>query len=150
MVEKGSSGETKALELVITRIFDAPREIVFKVWTTAEHLKQWFGPKGFTVPMCEMDLRPAGAFRFVFRGPDGKDYTSEGEYVAVEPPSRLVWKGLLPEGLEVWTEVTFVEREGTTSVRVHQKYSRQTFATRGAPIGWSQTLDNLGEYLAKL
>ena len=150
MVEKGSSGETKALELVITRIFDAPREIVFKVWTTAEHLKQWFGPKGFTVPMCEMDLRPGGAFRFVFRGPDGKDYPSEGEYVAVEPPSRLVWKGLLPEGLEVWTEVTFVEREGTTLVRVHQKYSRQTFATRGAPIGWSQTLDNLGEYLAKL
>ena len=150
MAEQGSAAETGKHELVLTREFAAPRELVFKVWTTAEHLKRWFGPKGFTVPMCEMDFRPGGAFRFVFRGPDGKDYPSEGEYVAIEPPSRLAWKGVIHEGLAVWTEVRFTEREGKTMVRVHQRFAFESPATRGAPIGWSQTLDSLGNYLATL
>jgi uncharacterized protein YndB with AHSA1/START domain len=97
-------------------------------------------------------FRPAGALRYVMRGPDGKEYPSEGVYVEIEPPKRLVWKALIHDvkELEVWTEVMFAEHEGKTKVTVNQKYSFESDATRGAPIGWSQTLDRLTNYLATL
>ncbi|HXZ19030.1 MAG TPA: SRPBCC domain-containing protein [Candidatus Acidoferrales bacterium] len=91
MAEKGSAADAGMHELVLTREFDAPRALVFEVWSKPEHFKKWFAPNGFTVSRCEMDLRPGGKFVFAFRGPDGKDYPSEGEYVAIEPPSRLAW-----------------------------------------------------------
>jgi uncharacterized protein YndB with AHSA1/START domain len=149
MGEKGSV-DAKTPDLVMTRVFDAPRKLVFEVWTTPEHLKQWCGPTGFSLPVCEMDFRPGGKLLYVMRGPDGKDYGSEGEYVEIEAPSRLVWKGMIHGGLEVWTEVTFAEHEGKTKVTVHQKYAFESDATRGAPMGWSQTLDRLAIYLKRL
>jgi uncharacterized protein YndB with AHSA1/START domain len=73
-------------ELLITRIFDAPRELVFKTWTKPEHLTRWFGLMGFTVPTCEMDFRAGGVLRFAMRGPDGQDYPFNGAHVeSVEP-----------------------------------------------------------------
>lgn len=150
MTEKGNVAETKKPELLMSRVFDAPRELVFSVWTTADHIKQWFGPKLFPVSSCEMDFRPGGAFRFAFRGPDGKAYPSDGEYLEIEPPSRIVWKSIIHGGLEVWTEVRFEDQGGKTKLTVHQKYAFESDATRGAPMGWSQTLDGLANYLAKL
>jgi len=150
MGETGSGGEAKKPELVMTRVFDAPRELVFQVWTKAEHFQKWFAPQGFTVPSCEIDLRPGGAFRFVFRGPGGMEFPSDGEYVEVEPPSRLVWKAMLPGGLEVLTDVRFEAEGGKTKLTVHQKFAFESPATKGAPMGWTQTLDNLGRYLATL
>jgi uncharacterized protein YndB with AHSA1/START domain len=137
-------------ELLIVRIFDAPRELVFEAWTKPEHLSRWFGPKGFTVPTCEMDFRAGGVFRFVMRGPDGKDYPFDGAYVEIREPSRIVFQGNIHDvpGQDVLTTVMFTEFEGKTKLTVHQVYAVESYATQGAPVGWSQTLDHLAEYVA--
>src|ERR1700674_4869075 len=98
-----SSATTTAV--VMTRIFDAPRKLVFEAWTKPERLARWFGPKGFTMPICEMDFRPGGAFRFVMRGPDGKDYPFDGVYLEILEPERIVFKGIIHDepAHEVWT-----------------------------------------------
>ncbi len=139
-------------ELVITRVFDAPRELVFKAWSSAEHVSRWIGPKGFIVTSCEIDFRAGGVFRFVLRGPDGKDYPFDGAYVEIVEPERLVFGGNIHDvpGQGVMTTVTFTEQEGRTKLTVQQTYAFESDATRGAPIGWSQTLDHLAEYMGKL
>jgi uncharacterized protein YndB with AHSA1/START domain len=138
-------------ELTIARIFDAPRELVFKAWSSSESVSRWLGPKGFPVTTCQIDFRAGGIFRFVMRGPDGKDYPFDGEYVEVVEPSRIVFKGNIHDvpGQDVLTTVTFAEHEGKTKLTVHQIYAVESDATRGAPVGWSQTLDHLAEYVAK-
>jgi uncharacterized protein YndB with AHSA1/START domain len=138
-------------ELTIVRIFDAPRKLVFEAWTKPEHLSRWFGPKGFTVPSCEVDFRSGGVFRFVLRGPDGKDYPFDGSYVEIVALQRIVFRGDIHDvpGQEVLTTVTFADHQGKTKVTVHQTYAFESDATRGAPIGWNQTLDRLAEFVAK-
>jgi uncharacterized protein YndB with AHSA1/START domain len=137
-------------ELLIARVFDAPRNLVFKAWTKPEHLTRWFMPNGCSLPVCEMDFRAGGIFRFVIRGEDGKDYPFNGEYVEIVEPSRIVFKGNIHDvpGQDVLTTVTFAEWEGKTKLTVHQTYAFESDATRGAPIGWSQTLDHLAEFVA--
>lgn len=138
-------------ELVITRIFDAPRDLVFKVWTDPAHVAQWWGPNGFKTTIQEMDVRPGGHWRYAMRGPDGNDYPFDGVYAEVVEPERLVFDGTIHSdpGQRVWTEVTFTEQEGKTKVTVHQVYSFESAATRGASLGWNQQLDRLTAYLAK-
>jgi uncharacterized protein YndB with AHSA1/START domain len=140
----------KQQDLVMTRIFDAPRKLVFEAWAKSEHVSRWFGPKGFTVPTCKIDFRPGGAFRFVMRGPDGKDYPFDGVYLEIAEPERIVFQGTIHDvpGHEVWTTVTFAEEQNKTILTVHQVYSFQSDDTRGAPEGWKQTLDRLAEHLA--
>jgi len=77
--------------IVITRIFDAPRRLVFEAWTRPEHLARWCGPRYLTLSVCEIDFRPGGAWRFVLRAPDGNDYGFGGEYREILPPERLVY-----------------------------------------------------------
>jgi len=147
----GAPFATKA-ELVLTRTFDAPRELVFKAWTDPKHLSKWWGPRGFTTRILEMDVRPGGIWRYAMRGPDGNDYPFDGEYVEVVEPERLVFDGSImasPE-LRVWTEVTFADRGRRTEVAVRQVYSFESDATRGASMGWNQQLDRLGEFLSKV
>jgi uncharacterized protein YndB with AHSA1/START domain len=85
-------------EFVITREFDAPRELVFKAWTDAKYLAQWWGPRGFTNPVCEWDARPGKAIRVVMRAPNGTDYPMAGEFREVVAPERLVFtSGALDE-----------------------------------------------------
>ena len=79
--------------LVITRIFDAPRSLVFKAWTEPEHMVNWFGPRGFTSKVLKNDLRPGGAYRIHMRGPDGDDHWSQGVFREIVPPERLVMVG---------------------------------------------------------
>ncbi len=141
--------ESKPLELTLTRVFDAPRSLLFEVWTKPEHLARWWGPKGFTLPECEVDFRPGGAFRFVMRGPDGKDYPFAGEYVEITAPERIVFTGLVHDDNASRTTVTFAERGGKTTVTVHQTYAFESDATRGAPVGWGQSLDRLAAYVVK-
>ena len=138
-------------DLTITRIFNAPLDLVFKAWTKPEHLTRWFKPKGCTLPKCEMDFRSGGVFRFVIRGEDGKDYPFNGEFVEIVEPSRIVFKGNIHDvpGQNVFTTVTFAEFDGKTKLTVHQTYTFESDATRGAPIGWSQTLDHLAEFVAR-
>ncbi len=140
-----------ARQLLIARLFDAPRELVFKAWSKPEYLTRWWGPNGFTVPVCELEFRAGGVLRFVFRGPDGKDYPFDGAYVEIVEPERIVFRGNIHDvpSQDVLTTVTFAEHEGKTKLTVHQIYAFESDATRGASIGWSQTLDHLAEYVAK-
>src|SRR5437763_2857329 len=79
-----------ANEIAATRVFDAPRELVWKMWTDPRHVIHWWGPNGFTNTIHEMDVRPGGDWRFVMHGPDGTDYPNHNVYVEVTPPERLV------------------------------------------------------------
>ena len=142
----------KKAELVLTRTFDAPRKLVFKVWTDPKHVAQWWGPRGCTTTIHEMDVRPGGAWRYAMRGPDGNDYPFDGVYVEVVEPERLVFDGSIHASPEqrVWTEVTFADRKGKTEVTVRQAYSFESDVTRGASVGWNQQLDRLAEFLGNI
>ena len=85
-----SADDFSGREFVITREFAAPRELVFKAWTDPKHLAQWWGPKGFTNPVCEWDARPGGKIYDVMRAPNGADYPMGGEFREIVPPERLV------------------------------------------------------------
>ena len=98
--------------LTIVRTFDAPRELIFKVWSQPEHVVRWWGPKGFTTPACQMDVRPGGSYRTVIRSPEGKEHVMRGNYREVVPPERLVmsfaWEdGEGRPGHETLVEVAF-------------------------------------------
>jgi uncharacterized protein YndB with AHSA1/START domain len=139
-------------DLLLTRTFDAPRALVFKVWTDPEHVAQWWGPHEFKTTIQEMDVRPGGRWRYAMRGPDGNEYPFDGVYLEVIESQRIVFDGTIHGSPEqrVWTEVTFVEREGKTEVAVRQLYSFKSDAIRGARIGWNQQLDRLTTYLVNL
>src|SRR5208282_4025741 len=135
-------------ELTITRIFDAPRSLVFEAWTEPRHLMRWFAPNNFTVLACEMDFRLDGHYRLCMRG-FGKDYWVHGVYREIVKPERIVWTGVLDnDGNEVLTTVTFADHEGKTTLTVHQTFSIETDSTRGARQGWTETLEHLAEYVA--
>jgi uncharacterized protein YndB with AHSA1/START domain len=145
-------------ELTLTRVFDAPRELVFKAWTEPEHLKQWWGPRGFTTPACEVDLRVGGTWKIVMRFPDGvNEHTMQAVYREIVPPQRLSFSNIALDKdgtrlLEGHTTITLEEVGGRTKLTM---YTRMTglvpYADRmleGMEPGWSQTLERLGEALA--
>src|SRR5215471_614497 len=109
------TASTADREIVITRVFDAPRELVWEAWTDPKHVPQWWGPRGFTTTTNKMDVKPGGTWRFVMHGPDGRDYQNKITYLEVKKPERLVYKhgdaengaaeGLEPVNFEV--TVTF-------------------------------------------
>jgi len=142
-------------ELTLTRIIDAPRELVFRMWTDPAHLAKWWGPQGFTNPVCEIDARPGGALRIVMRAPDGTDYPMAGVFREIVAPERLVYTycALDRDGnvlLDGVTVVSFAEQGGKTKLTV------QTHAVAVVPVafrylegmqaGWEQTLDGLEQY----
>lgn len=137
-------------EVAITRIFDAPRELVFKAWTDPKHLAQWWGPKGFTLPGCEMDFRPGGAYRFVMRGPDGKDYPFHGVYLEIVEPERIAFTAIIDNapGNELVTTATFAEEGGRTRLTVKQTVPTEPYA-RGQKQGWTESLERLADHLTK-
>ncbi len=161
-------------EFVITRVFDAPRALVFKVWTDPAHLAQSWGPHTFTNPVCEMDLRPGGAYRIVMRGPDGSEYPAKGVYREVVEPERLVmtinhtelsdeWhdrinpdrdKAAGKPALEALTTVTFEALDNKTKLTIRLRFDsaaiRDALLKNGMSQGWSQTLERLEALLAKV
>ena len=135
-------------ELTITRIFDAPRALVFGAWAEPEHLMRWFAPNNFTVPVCEMDFRAGGKFRLCMRGL-GRDHWMNGVFREIVRPERIVWTGMLDNDTnEVVTTARFEDLGSKTRLTVHQTYSIETDSTSGAPQGWTETLEHLAEYLA--
>lgn len=153
-----SSTQPVRQEVLITRVLDAPRALVFDAWTDSRHMARWWGPHGFTNPVCELDARPGGAIRIHMRGPDGTVYPMTGVYREVVPPERLVFtsSALDEKGnplFEVLNTVTFTEQAGKTTLTLEARVLTSTAA--GAPYlsgmepGWTQTLDRLGIYLAK-
>ncbi len=145
-------------ELTITRILDAPRALVFKAWTEAGHLAQWWGPKGFTNPVCEIDLRPGGALRIVMRAPDGAEYPMKGIFREIVPPERLVFTNIAVDAagnslLEGLTTVTFAERGAKTKLTLQTRavalVAQAERMVGGMEAGWTQSIDRLAAYVAR-
>lgn len=153
-----SATSTADREIVGTRIFDAPRELVWKMWTDPKHLVEWFGPNGFTTTIHEMDVKPGGLWRLTLHGPDGRDYHNRVIYLEVTEPERLVYEHRPEEGCEpvsFQTVVTFAERGDKTELRVQMLFATaaerdHTVKTYGAVEGLTQTLGRLEKALAKM
>jgi uncharacterized protein YndB with AHSA1/START domain len=143
-------------EILLTRTFDAPRTIVFKVMTDPAHIPQWWGRRGSTTIVDRMDVRPGGEWRFVQRTPDGKEYGFRGVYREIAPPERLVYTFEF-EGMpgRVSTEtVTFEERSGRTTltnrVRFETVEDRDGILASGMQEGASESMDRLDELVRRV
>ena len=139
-------------EVEITRVFDAPRRLVWEAISQPEHLTRWWGPRRSTMVSCDLDFRSGGSFRFVLRGPDGNEHAFWGEIREVVPPERVVrtfemgWSGA---GLtEAWT---LAERDGRTTLRVVSAVASpealQRMLQSGFAAGAARNYDRLEEYL---
>jgi uncharacterized protein YndB with AHSA1/START domain len=143
-------------EMVITRVFDAPRELVFACWTETEHLQHWQGaPRGFTVMSSESDIRPGGFFRICMRSPEGVDRWLEGGYREIVKPERLVYTHVWLDankkrGQETLVTITFAERDGKTELTLRQTGFASVEARDGHGYGWRSALDVLVDYLGQM
>jgi uncharacterized protein YndB with AHSA1/START domain len=148
------------LDLVLERIVDAPRDLLWKAWTQPEHIKKWFAPAPWTTVECEIDLRPGGIFRFVMRSPEGKDFPNVGCLLEIVENERLVWTDALAPGYRpsvkaFFTAIITFEDHGDktkyTARALHKdKADRQTHEDKGFHKGWSQCLDQLLELVAQM
>jgi uncharacterized protein YndB with AHSA1/START domain len=140
-------------EISATRVFDAPRRLVWEAHTNPEHVPNWLtGPEGWTMPVCEIDLRPGGTWHFVWRGPDDAELEMRGVYREIVPPERLVstesWGGDWPE-----TQNTLIltEEGGKTTITSTVLYpsaeAREAALGTGMKEGWAAGYDRLAEYL---
>jgi uncharacterized protein YndB with AHSA1/START domain len=144
-------------ELTLVRLYAAPREKVFQAWVDCELLAQWWGPRGFTNPVCELDPRPGGAILIDMTGPDGTVYPMGGTVREIVPGEKLVFSTTAFEnelgepGLEDLTEVTFSEKEGMTRVVIHATIVKAApevaEALEGMEQGWSESLCRLADVL---
>ena len=153
--EGAAAGVPAERVLVLEREYDAPRNLVFKVWTDAAHLTRWWGPKGFEVLSWKADARPGGRFRFGMRSPEGEQHWAHGIYREVAAPERLVfttaWEH--PDGSpkhETVVTITLTERGGKTKLHFHQAIFDSKTARDLHRGGWNSTLDSLADYLAAL
>ena len=144
-------------ELVITRTFAAPRPLLWRMWTDPAHFAQWWGPKGFTNPVCEIDLRVGGALRVVMRAPDGAEYPMDSVFREIAPPERLVFSSRAVDAagtvlLDGFTTVTFAERAGGTELTVRTRaialLPQALPMLQGMEAGWAQTIERLTERVA--
>jgi uncharacterized protein YndB with AHSA1/START domain len=131
----------------MSRVFDAPKRLVFEAWTKSEYVQSWFTPAPLTTPACVVDARVGGVFRVVMRTPDGTEFPMDGRYTEIVPDSRIAWSAQIHDGLSVQTTVDFSEHEGKTTLDVHQIYAYESEATKGAHAGWTLTLNQLAEHL---
>ena len=140
-------------EIVMTRVVDAPRRLVFEAWTNPEHLPRWMlGPEGWTMPVCEIDLCPGGSWHFVWRRSDGTEMGMHGVYREIAPPERLVstesWGGNWPETLNT---LILSEEDGkttiTNTVLYPSKEARDAALKTGMKEGVSESFDRLAQYL---
>jgi uncharacterized protein YndB with AHSA1/START domain len=144
-------------EIVISRVLDAPRALVFDVWTDPRHVGAWYGPSGFTVTTLEMDVSAGGVWKFIMHGPDGVDYQNRIAFIEVVRPERLVYSHGGEEGDpgQFHVTVTFGEHAGKTLLTMRSLFESAAARDRvveehHAIEGGNQTLDRLQELLAKL
>jgi uncharacterized protein YndB with AHSA1/START domain len=146
----GAQGAT-GREITMSRVFDAPRELVFRAWTDPELVEQWWGPDGFTNTIDEMDVRPGGTWRFVMHGPDGVDYQNRIVYDEVLRPERIVYTHL--SGPRFQSTATFEEQGGKTKLTVWMRFESTEDFDRAvrefhAREGLNQTLGRLEKHLS--
>ena len=139
-------------QIVITRHFDAPRALVFEAWTKAEHVTHWWDPSGLPLAVCEIDLQPNGAFRWVNRAPDGGEgYSFTGVYREIEPPRKLVFASSSGPG---HSTLVFTEEGKRTKLTITMECvtseGRQALLQMRVDAGTAQTLENLSAYLLKM
>ena len=146
-------------ELTISRTFNAPRELVWKVWTDANHLKNWWGPKGFTNPLCEWPAQAGSKLLIHMKAPDGVIYPMDGEFREIIKPEKLVFMSAALDKnggrlFEILNTIVFVEEAGKTKIVLHFVVSNVT--AEGAPylagmeMGWNMSLDKLVDYIDDL
>ena len=145
-------------DLVLDRVFDAPRELVWQAWTDVDQLKEWWGPARFTNPVCRVDVRPGGTIYIEMRGPDGTVYPMSGTFHEVVEPEQIVFRSaaLGADGramFEIMTTVTFADLDGKTALHLEAKILNETAVAPqylvGMEQGWNQSLDRLGELVTK-
>jgi uncharacterized protein YndB with AHSA1/START domain len=147
-------------EITITRVFDAPRELVFAAWTDPRHVERWWGPKGYTSFACEIDLRVGGAFGLQMRGPDGAVYPCRGVFRDVVEPEKIVYAAVLEEGHpcgaglppRAIVTITFAEHDRKTTLTIHTRLEsaadHDAAVNAGFVPGWESSLQRLAEVLA--
>jgi uncharacterized protein YndB with AHSA1/START domain len=145
------------MEMELTRLFRAPRSLVWQAWTDVDKLQQWWGPQHFTNPRCEIDLRVGGAIRVDMRAPDGIIFPMSGEYEQIVPLERLVFltSALDEQGEPIFTNrntVVFREIGGATEISIHTRVIDAKPAAwqylKGMREGWSSSLDKLEAFVA--
>ncbi len=160
MAANNSPTAAELQTLVLTRVFGAPRELVFKAWTDPKHVARWFGPRMFSIPLCEMDVQPGGKYHIDMLGPDGVVYPDTGVFHEVVPPERLVFTSVAsvdeqgnPE-FEVLNTVTFEDFNGMTKMTMRAQVLKITPEMMGAlggmEQGWSESFYKLAEYVDSL
>ena len=164
--------EAQVEDFVISRTFDAPRELVWKAFTDPEHMKNWWGPKGFTVRSAKMDFRPGGSYHYCMRSPDGQDMWGKFAYREIVAPERIVFLNSFSDEnggltrhpmsptwpLEMLSTFTFTERDGKTTLTIRwspynaNEVESKTFdeGRKGMIGGWTGTLDQLETYLREV
>jgi len=161
-----ASQNKKGKELIISRIFDAPRELVWKVWTVPDLIMRWWGPEGFTAPVAKIDLRVGGKYLYAMRSPEGKDFWSTGIYRELVPPERIVAtdsfadeKGnVVPAShygmtgdwpSELLATMTFEDQKGKTKFTLRHEGLPPGEMTESAKAGWNGSFDKLEKVLAE-
>ena len=142
-------------EIVMTREFDAPRELVFEAHSSCEHMSQWWGPRGYEFAKCELDFRPGGTWRVVQRDPEGQEFAFRGEYREIVRPERIVWtfefEGMPGASVET---LTLEERDGKTLFTGTSVFAtteqRDAMLESGMEGGANESMERLDEYLVVL
>jgi uncharacterized protein YndB with AHSA1/START domain len=149
------AAQTKPIEneLVITRLFDAPRDLVFRVWADPRHAVKWFGPIEYPATDIKIDARPGGSWRAWLTHENGTELRVGGTYREIVPPERLVftftWEEDGERGLETVVTITFAEQKGKTLMTFRQSPFRSDEQRDGHNYGWNSAFDRLDAHLAK-
>jgi uncharacterized protein YndB with AHSA1/START domain len=154
-----NASSTADRELVISRVFDAPRELVWQAWTDPRHIMQWWGPQGFHNESCSADLRVGGNFRLAMRAPDGNVYPCIGTFREITEPERIVYEGEAAEGHpcgagippRATVTISFAEQNGKTRLTLHTRFAspehKQAAAEARFVVSWEEALGRLDDLL---
>jgi uncharacterized protein YndB with AHSA1/START domain len=144
-------------EVIITRVYDAPARLLFEAWSKPEHVRKWFGPKGWPITLCEMDFRKGGRFRFAMTGSSGEQNTPfGGEYLEIVTNRKIVYDNAFeePDAEKMVVTVTFDEKAGKTTLTIHTLFAsvamRNFHVGAGFEQGFGSGLDQLADVVAAM
>jgi uncharacterized protein YndB with AHSA1/START domain len=146
--------EPESTTIMVSRLFDAPPSAVFEAWTRAEHVALWWDPSGAPLAICEIDLRPGGAFRWVNQGDKGMEHSFTGTYRQIAPPDAIVFAArTLPSSPESMATLRFIENSGGTrflmTIECQSIEDRNALLAMRVDVGIARTLENLAAFLHK-
>jgi uncharacterized protein YndB with AHSA1/START domain len=144
-------------EDVITRVFDVPARFLFEAWSKPEHMRKWYGPKGWPLTLCEMDFRKGGRLRFQMTGPGGRQSPPfGGAYLEIVPNRKIVYDNAFetPGAEKMIVTVTFDENGGETTLTIHTLFAsvamRNEYVGAGFAQGYNSALDQLAEFVKEM